>query len=65
MREINLLSDQVRQTAYEIHAYHGHGHLEKIYENALAHRLRKAGLYAKQQHPIEVLDEDGAILGEY
>jgi len=65
MREINLLSDQVRQTAYEIHAHHGHGHLEKIYENALAHRLRKAGLYAKQQHPIEVLDEDGAILGEY
>jgi GxxExxY protein len=65
MREINLLSDQVRQTAYEIHAYHRHGHLEKIYENALAHRLRKAGLDAKQQHPIEVLDEVGTILGEY
>jgi GxxExxY protein len=65
MREINLLSDQVRQTAYEIHAYHGHGHLERIYENALAHRLRKAGLDAKQQHPIEVLDEDGTLLGEY
>jgi GxxExxY protein len=64
MREINLLSDQVRQAAYEIHAYHGHGHLEKIYEHALAHRLRKAGLDAKQQHPIEVLDEDGTILGE-
>jgi len=65
MREIKLLSDQVRQTACEIYAYHGHGHLEKIYENALAHRLRKAGLDAKQQHPIEVLDEDGTLLGEY
>jgi hypothetical protein len=27
----------------------GHGHLEKVYENALAHRLRKAGLDVSQQ----------------
>ena len=39
-----------------------HGHLEKIYENALAHRLRKAGLDAKQQHPIEVLDETSELV---
>ena len=44
MKDIKALSDQVRQTAYDIHVYHGHGHLEKVYENALAHRLRKAGL---------------------
>ena len=60
-----LLSDQVRQIAYDIHAYHGHGHLEKVYENALAHRLRKAGLEANQQHAIRVLDEDGTIIGDY
>jgi GxxExxY protein len=36
--------DQVRQTAYEIHLYLGHGHLEKVYENALTHRLRKVGM---------------------
>jgi GxxExxY protein len=47
MRGINTLSDQVRQTAYDIHVYHGHGHLEKVYENALAHRLRRAGLEVK------------------
>jgi len=55
----------VRQTAYDIHVYHAHGHLEKVYENALAHRLRKAGLEVKQQHPIPVLDEDGTLIGDY
>lgn len=65
MKEAKALSDQVRQTAYDIHVYHGHGHLEKVYENALAHRLRKAGLDAKQQHPIRVYDEDGTLIGDY
>jgi len=63
--EIKALCDQVRQTAYDIHAYHGHGHLEKPYENALAHRLRKAGLGVEQQHPITIYDEDGTVIGEY
>jgi GxxExxY protein len=65
MKDIIALCDQVRQTAYDIHVYHGHGHLEKVYENALAHRLRKAGLEAKQQHPIKVFDEDGTLIGDY
>lgn len=65
MRNVRALCDQVRQTAYEIHIYHGHGHLEKVYENALAHRLRKAGLDVKQQYPIKVQDEDGTLLGDY
>jgi len=62
---IKELCDQVRQTAYDIHVYHGHGRLEKPYENALAHRLRKAGLNVKQQHPIRIFDEDGTVIGEY
>lgn len=65
MDSIFDLCDFVRQTAYEIHAYHGHGHLEKIYENALAHRLSKQGLNVRQQHPICVFDEDGTVLGEF
>ncbi len=44
---------------------HAHGHLEKVYENALAHRLRKAGLEVKQQYPVKVLDEDGTVIGEF
>lgn len=65
MKDINELSDFVRQTAYDIHVYHGHGHLEKVYENALAHRLQKAGLEVKQQHPVQVFDEDGTLIGDY
>jgi GxxExxY protein len=65
MTTVKALCDRVRQVAYDIHVYHGHGHLEKVYENALAHRLRKAGLRVKQRHPINVLDEDGTLLGDY
>ncbi len=63
--DIKKLSDQVRQTAYDIHVYHGHGHLEKVYENALAHRLRQSGLEVQQQPPIKVYDEDGTLIGDY
>jgi len=63
--DIKALCDRVRQTAYDIHVYLGHGHLEKVYENALAHRLRKAGHEVAQQHPITVHDEDGTVIGEF
>ena len=43
MKEIMELCDIVRETAFAVHCYHKNGHLEKVYENALAHRLRKAG----------------------
>jgi GxxExxY protein len=65
MNDLQSLCAHVRQTAYDIHLYHGHGHLEKVYENALAHRLRKAGLDVKQQYPIKVFDEDGTLIGDY
>ena len=65
MSEIKSLCDQVRQVSYDIHVYHGHGHLEKVYENALVNRLRKAGLKVEQQHPIKVYDEDSTIIGDY
>jgi GxxExxY protein len=62
---INQLCDVVRETSFAIHKYHRNGHLEKVYENALAHRLRKQGLEVKRQHPLTVYDEDGTILGVY
>jgi GxxExxY protein len=65
MKTINELCDVVRETSYAIHVYHGHGHLEKVYENALAHRLRKLGLDVKQQHAVKVYDEDGTLIGDY
>jgi len=59
------LCDQIRQAAFELHTYLRYGHLEKVYENGLAHRLRNAGINVEQQKPISVYDEDGTILGEY
>lgn len=63
--EIKRLCDVIRQTGYEIYKYHGPGHLEKIYENALVHRLTKVGLQVVQQEPLRVYDEDATLLGEY
>lgn len=65
MTNIFQLCDIVRETSYAIHRYHRNGHLEKIYENALVHRLRKQGLSVKQQHPLNVFDEDGTLLGDF
>lgn len=39
------------------------GFTEKIYENALAHRLRKRGIRVEQQQCVRVFDEDGTLLG--
>jgi GxxExxY protein len=63
--DVFKLCDLVRETAFAIHKYHRHGHPEKVYENALAHRLRKVGLRVDQQHPLVVYDEDGTVIGDY
>ncbi len=42
----------------------GCGFLEKVYENALVHELRKRGLCVKQQDAIAVT-YDGVVVGEY
>ncbi len=63
--EIFAVCDQKRETSFSLHRYLRHGHLEKVYENGLAHRLRKAGLHVMQQHPIKVFDEDRTVLGDY
>ena len=65
MDNIMKLCDQVRETSYAVHTYHGNGYLEKVYENALVNRLRKTGLSVQQQHSITIDDEDGTVIGEY
>jgi len=42
----------------------GAGFLEKVYENALLHELRKSGLEAKQQVAVSV-HYDGQNVGDY
>jgi len=64
MQDIKKLCDVIRETSFAIHKYHRHGHVEKIYENALVNRLKKLGLDVKQQHSLPVFDEDGTLLGD-
>jgi len=59
------LCDIVRETSYAIHLYLRSGHLEKVYENSVPHRLRKKAIILEQQYPIEVYDEDGTPLGHF
>jgi GxxExxY protein len=61
--EILKLCNIIRQTSFEIHRYLRAGHRELIYENALAHRLRKKGIAVEQQQKVKVFDEDGTLLG--
>ena len=65
MEDIMKLADVIRETSFAIHKYFRHGHLEKVYENSLAHRLRKLGIDAKQQFPVKIYEEDGTIVGDY
>ena len=64
MQTIMQLCDIIRETGYAAHRYLRNGHVEKIYENSLANRLRKQGLKVIQQHSLNVFDEDGTLLGE-
>lgn len=63
--DILRLCDRVRAVALALHGYLRHGHLEKVYENGLAHRLRAEGLAVEQQRPLQVRDADGTVLGDY
>lgn len=65
MQDIMKLCDIIRETGYAAHRYLRNGHVEKVYENSLTNRLRKQGIQVVQQHPLNVFDEDGTLLGEF
>ena len=60
----NLLSNRIIGSALTVHRALGNGFLEKLYENALVHELRKSALTVSQQHPM-VVRYDGIVIGEY
>ncbi len=64
-KEVFDLVDKIREISFSLHKYLRHGHLEKVYENGLVHRGRKAGIELEQQFPLKVYDEDGTVLGDY
>ena len=61
---LNPLSKRIIGCGLRVASTLGNGFLEKVYENALAHELRKAGLTAEQQRGICVM-YDGVMVGEY
>jgi GxxExxY protein len=61
---LNLLTEKIIGCAYKVSNELGCGFLEKAYETALAHELRKAGLSTEQQKPI-IVRYDGVVVGEY
>jgi GxxExxY protein len=58
------LTERIICCAYNVMNVLGAGFLEKVYENALAHELRKCNLSVKQQAPIRVT-YDGVVVGDY
>lgn len=62
--EINRLTEKVIGCVFRVSNGLGCGFLEKVYENALAYELRKAGINVRQQYGIPV-QYDGVTVGEY
>lgn len=63
-QDVNTITRRVIGAAYEVSNGLGIGFVEKVYENALAHTLRKNGLRVAQQPPITV-PFDGITVGEF
>lgn len=61
---INEISERVIGCAFRVLNALGPGFLEKVYENAMVHELRKAGLVVAQQQGVTVV-YDGIVVGEY
>jgi GxxExxY protein len=64
IERLNALTEKIIGCAFIVSNQLGCGYLEKVYENALAHELRKAGLNVRQQYPI-IIRYDGIVVGEY
>jgi GxxExxY protein len=62
--ELDQLTEKIIGCAYTVANTLGNGFLEKVYENALAHELKKQNLQVELQHPIAVHYKE-AIVGEY
>ena len=60
----NAITEQVIGCAMHVSNSLGCGFLEKVYENAMVHALRKAGVSVCQQARFAVM-YDGVVVGEY
>jgi GxxExxY protein len=58
------LSGKIIDAAISVSNGLGIGFLEKVYENALVHELKKSGLMVEQQKQMRV-SYDGVVVGDY
>lgn len=58
------LTQKIIGAYYAVYNELGYGFLEKVYENALVHELRKHGLSVVQQQRIQI-EYDGVAVGDY
>jgi GxxExxY protein len=63
-KRFDWMTEKIIGCAFRVGSNLGCGFLEKCYENALPHELRKAGLKVQQQVPLRVW-YDGIVVGEY
>lgn len=61
---LNPTTEKIIGCAFKVSNTLGTGFIEKVYENALAHQLRKEGLNVKQQFAIQVW-YDGIVVGNF
>jgi len=62
--QLNKMSERIINAAYKVSNALGAGFLEKVYENALVHQLKKDGMNIEQQKPIKV-HYDNVVVGDY
>ena len=62
--EINDITYAINGAVFEVNRILGSGFLEKVYENALLFELKKRGLNAETQVPVQVFYKEIAV-GNY
>jgi GxxExxY protein len=61
---LDELTGRIIGCAHSVSNGLGSGFVEKVYEHALLHELRKSGMQVVPQHPLRVT-YDGVVVGEF
>lgn len=62
--DLNKITERIIACAYDVSNALGIGFVEKVYENAFTHEMKKNGLQVIQQYPIKV-KYDEVVVGEF
>ena len=63
-KQLNDITEKIIGCSYQVGKVLGCGFLEKVYENALVHELKRNGLKVEQQHSIQIYSDD-VVVGDY